>query len=43
MTINYNFCDIKADFFHVKNWRKIASKYGISNAEKELKSRAFQQ
>lgn len=27
----------------VKNWRKIASKYGISNAEQELKSRAFQQ
>ncbi len=27
----------------VKKWRKIASKYGISNAEQELKSRAFQQ
>ena len=27
----------------IKNWRKIASKYGISNAEQELKSRAFQQ
>jgi len=27
----------------VKNWRKFASKYGISNAEQELKSRAFQQ
>ena len=26
----------------VKKWRKIASKYGISNAEQELKSRAFQ-
>lgn len=27
----------------VCNWREIATKYGISNAEKELKSRAFQQ
>ena len=27
----------------IKNWRKIASKYGISNTEQELKSRAFQQ
>lgn len=27
----------------VRNWREIATKYGISNAEQELKSRAFQQ
>lgn len=27
----------------VKNWRKIARQYGISSAEQELKSRAFQQ
>jgi len=27
----------------VRNWRKIASQFGISNAEQELKSKAFQQ
>ena len=27
----------------VRNWREVAAKYGISNAEQELKSRAFQQ
>lgn len=27
----------------VRNWREVAAKYGISNTEKELKSRAFQQ
>jgi len=27
----------------VRNWREVAAKYGISMAEKELKSRAFQQ
>lgn len=27
----------------VRNWREVATKYGMSNAEQELKSRAFQQ
>ena len=27
----------------VRNWKKVATKYGLSNAERELKSRAFQQ
>ena len=27
----------------VCKWKEVATKYGISNAEKELKSRAFQQ
>jgi len=26
----------------IRNWREVAAKYGISNAEQELKSRAFQ-
>lgn len=27
----------------VRNWREVATKYGMTNAEQELKSRAFQQ